>query len=634
MQYLIATYWMWFVVALLAGGAVGYWLPRRRIAEAGIRQRLLWGAAACLAGLAAAVLHWFPLRAGGLDLEPPLWLAFAFAVGGLLGRSLRAATARAELARAALDSHAQVERAMLGARAKAAVKSGQDALAPSQTLSAEAVSTEAESNQVKSSQPKPNQALEHARLDVEAKAAEVMRVAAAAKAREDERLGTGLGTDLGTEAKAAEEARVAAAAKMRDDQAREDKVREDKALEDKAREDKVREDMRLATEAKAAEEARLAAAKKAAEKAAEDARLAAEVKAADQLRLVAVARTVAANAAPDTAEVSDAAVSKATVSKAAEVVSPAAETRAAGEARLAAAVNAVQQQRLAAEANATDKARVAAAAEVREPAVAASTAQADASHPGSRPQGMAMPGEGEADDLKLIKGIGPRNEKACNALGITRFRQIADWTPEEAIWVGHDLAFPGRIEREHWIAQARLLASGVDTEYSRAVKSGAITVDDKADEPLDPATAEMLGKSLPEQSAPIDGERKHPGRRPPGLATALRKPDDLKRIRGIGPRNAGRLHELGIWHFGQVAAWTDENVKWVGSYLASAGRIQRDNWVAQARELAAGQETNKEADKEAGKENNKASSRRAAASKVAAPKDDGSPEEGSVQLPK
>jgi hypothetical protein len=55
--------------------------------------------------------------------------------------------------------------------------------------------------------------------------------------------------------------------------------------------------------------------------------------------------------------------------------------------------------------------------------------------------------------------------------------------------------------------------------------------------------------------------------------------------------------------------------------------------VAQARELAAGQETDKETDKEAGKENNKASSRRAAAGKVAAPKDDGLPEEGSVQPP-
>lgn len=613
MQYFIATYWVWFVVALLAGGAAGYWLPGRRIGEGGIRHRLVWGVTACLAGLAAAVLHWFPLRAG-VDLEPPLWLAFAFAIGGLLGRSLRAASARAELARAALDSHAQVERAMLGARAKAAVKSGQDApaSAPSRAVSTEAMSTEAESDQIKSSQPKPNQALEDARLDVEAKAAEVMRVAAAAKARENER--------LGIEAKAAEQVRAAAEAKIA-----EEKIRQDK-------QDKVRDDERRAAEAKAAEEARQRAAnaaeKAAAEKAAEDARLAAEVKAADQLRLAAVARTVAANAAADTAEVGNAAVGKTATGNAEDEVNarPAAETRAAEEARLAAAVSAVQQQHFAVEAKADQKARVAAAAanaaEHMEQPVAAATTRADASHPGRKPRGTVAPGEGGADDLKLIKGIGPRNEKACNALGIAQFRQIADWTPDEAIWVGHELAFPGRVEREHWIAQARLLAAGVETEHSRAVKSGAITVDDKADEPLDPATAEMLGKSLPEQAAPIDGERKHPGRRPPGLATALRKPDDLKRIRGIGPRNAGRLHELGIWHFSQVAAWTDENIKWVGSYLASSGRIQRDNWVAQARELAAGRETNQETE---------TPRRAAAASKVAPAKDDGSLGEDSAQ---
>jgi len=173
MQYLIATYWMWFVVAPLAGGAVGYWLPGRQAAEGGIiRHRLLWGAAACLAGLAAAVLHWFPLGAGP-DLETPLLLAFAFAIGGLVGRSLRAATARAELARAALESHARVERAVLGARAKAAVRSGQDSAA-----SAQANPTRAESTQAV-----PNRALEDARLNVEAKAAEVMRVAAAGKAQ-------------------------------------------------------------------------------------------------------------------------------------------------------------------------------------------------------------------------------------------------------------------------------------------------------------------------------------------------------------------------------------------------------------------------------------------------------------------
>ncbi len=152
------------------------------------------------------------------------------------------------------------------------------------------------------------------------------------------------------------------------------------------------------------------------------------------------------------------------------------------------------------------------------------------------------------------------------------------------------------------------------------MKSGAIVVDDKADEPLDPAAAEMLGKSLPEQAAAVDGEGKHLGRRPYGLATARGKADDLKRIRGIGPQNEGRLHGLGIWHFSQIAAWTDENVKWVGSYLAFSGRIHREKWVAQAHDLAAGKETE--------------SPRRASRGKVAASKDDGSLGERNVPTSK
>ena len=80
------------------------------------------------------------------------------------------------------------------------------------------------------------------------------------------------------------------------------------------------------------------------------------------------------------------------------------------------------------------------------------------------------------------------------------------------------------------------------------------------------------------------------GARPVGLlaadsslhASADGKPDDLELIKGIGPVNARRLHELGIWHFAQIAAWTPENVAWVGSFLAFPGRIEREHWVAQA----------------------------------------------------
>ncbi|BBE70554.1 hypothetical protein [Oharaeibacter diazotrophicus] len=79
---------------------------------------------------------------------------------------------------------------------------------------------------------------------------------------------------------------------------------------------------------------------------------------------------------------------------------------------------------------------------------------------GTRPEGYAGARDGVPDDLKVIKGIGPQNEARLNALGVFHFDQIAAWTPEEARWVGSYLAFPGRIEREGWIAQARSLASG------------------------------------------------------------------------------------------------------------------------------------------------------------------------------
>ena len=66
------------------------------------------------------------------------------------------------------------------------------------------------------------------------------------------------------------------------------------------------------------------------------------------------------------------------------------------------------------------------------------------------------------------------------------------------------------------------------------------------------------------------------------------KTDDLKRISGIGKQNEGRLHALGIWHFDQIAAWSDEEIKWVGSYLAFSGRIAREDWKGQAAVLAKG----------------------------------------------
>jgi predicted flap endonuclease-1-like 5' DNA nuclease len=207
-------------------------------------------------------------------------------------------------------------------------------------------------------------------------------------------------------------------------------------------------------------------------------------------------------------------------------------------------------------------------------------------HPGSKPIGLAAPTGGAKDDLKLIKGIGAKNEIALNDLGIFHFCQIADWTGEEAVWTGHHMAFPGRIEREHWIDQAKLLCAGIDTEHAKSVRTGAVMPDDA---PLSAEEASRLKSDLPEQIGSVVSEDKHEGRRPLGLSQPRGgSSDDLKRIKGIGPQNESRLHGLGIWHFDQIAAWSNDNIRWIGSYLAFPGRIDRERWVAQARILATG----------------------------------------------
>ncbi len=85
---------------------------------------------------------------------------------------------------------------------------------------------------------------------------------------------------------------------------------------------------------------------------------------------------------------------------------------------------------------------------------------------GERPPALPGPRPGNADDLKRIRGIGPQNATRLNALGIYHLDQIAVWTPAEARWVGAYLAFPGRIEREDWVGQAKALARKGDGETS------------------------------------------------------------------------------------------------------------------------------------------------------------------------
>ena len=94
---------------------------------------------------------------------------------------------------------------------------------------------------------------------------------------------------------------------------------------------------------------------------------------------------------------------------------------------------------------------------------------------GKRPEGLSAARGGKPDNLKEIKGIGPKLEKLCFKLGFYHFDQIAAWTSDEIAWVDANLeGFKGRVSRDEWVAQAKILAAGGETEFSKRVDDGNV----------------------------------------------------------------------------------------------------------------------------------------------------------------
>jgi NADH-quinone oxidoreductase subunit E len=89
--------------------------------------------------------------------------------------------------------------------------------------------------------------------------------------------------------------------------------------------------------------------------------------------------------------------------------------------------------------------------------------------PGKKPRTMKAPRKAGADDLKKIRGVGPKLEALLNDMGFYHFDQIAKWTDEEVAWVDQNLdGFKGRAGRDNWVEQAKSLAAGEDTDFPNA----------------------------------------------------------------------------------------------------------------------------------------------------------------------
>jgi NADH-quinone oxidoreductase subunit E len=109
----------------------------------------------------------------------------------------------------------------------------------------------------------------------------------------------------------------------------------------------------------------------------------------------------------------------------------------------------------------------------------------------------------------------------------------------------------------------------------KASQKGWADVDEAAKRATKPTPAAVAKPSLDSKDRPKGIER------PKAV-------DDLKLISGVGPKIERTLHDLGIFTYAQVASWKKSERDWVDSYLAFHGRIEREDWVKQAKALAKG----------------------------------------------
>lgn len=93
---------------------------------------------------------------------------------------------------------------------------------------------------------------------------------------------------------------------------------------------------------------------------------------------------------------------------------------------------------------------------------------------------LDAPRDGKKDNITRIKGIGLKIEENLNDIGVYHFDQIAAWTEQNTAWADSQLSFPGRAKREDWTGQAKLLAEGKETEFSKRVDKGEVPSSKKA----------------------------------------------------------------------------------------------------------------------------------------------------------
>ncbi|WP_047464993.1 NADH-quinone oxidoreductase subunit E [Rhizobium rhizogenes] len=136
-------------------------------------------------------------------------------------------------------------------------------------------------------------------------------------------------------------------------------------------------------------------------------------------------------------------------------------------------------------------------------------------------------------------------------------------------------------------------AKSTDAETNAALKTPATALAAAAKNAKAAETQPLSGTAAAKPAASKTEGAQKPAltdkNRPAGIEKPA-TPDDLKLISGVGPKIEAILHELGIFTFAQVAKWKKAEREWVDGYLNFKGRIERDDWINQAKALAKGGE--------------------------------------------
>ena len=210
------------------------------------------------------------------------------------------------------------------------------------------------------------------------------------------------------------------------------------------------------------------------------------------------------------------------------------------------------------------------------------------------------------DNLQRISGIDAQTEQRLAAQAVTRYSQIAHWSPADIERFERLLGTSRRIARENWIEQAQILSRGGDTAFSRefdrqAAEAAAQHRPAKLTDAIGAHSAVKASEGPKPELGALRSVRSeaYQGGAEPGPEAARRAAsqskvvrsatlEDLKRIRGIGVLIEKKLNSMGVVSYEQIANWSAEDIDRVSQTLDFKGRIERENWVEQARILASG----------------------------------------------